>query len=191
MSEQGTPTAILHLGDIKHIEPGKTYSIEVEQLVPLDSEAVKNIIQTFEQATGAKAVVIHKAKVNNSGVVTMPVEELRKLTQAVARVRELHKPDKHGACEGCKNRCGCYEGDMDHLNTWETCPTIKALDGDSEASDTEPIITVTSYPMLEMTTRRLRIPTASPCADGDFCKVVNGRIKHDRFCDNINHRDED
>jgi len=36
-----------------------------------------------------------------------------------------------------------------------------------------------------------RIPTASPCADGDFCKVVNGRIKHDRFCDNINHKDED
>jgi len=33
--------------------------------------------------------------------------------------------------------------------------------------------------------------TASPCADGDFCKVVNGRIKHDRFCDNINHGDED
>jgi hypothetical protein len=32
---------------------------------------------------------------------------------------------------------------------------------------------------------------ASPCADGDFCKVVNGRIKHDRFCDNINHGDED
>jgi hypothetical protein len=30
-----------------------------------------------------------------------------------------------------------------------------------------------------------------PCADGDFCKVVNGRIKHDRFCDNINHKDED
>jgi hypothetical protein len=33
--------------------------------------------------------------------------------------------------------------------------------------------------------------TASPCADGDFCKVVNGRIKHDRFCDNINHSDKD
>jgi hypothetical protein len=33
--------------------------------------------------------------------------------------------------------------------------------------------------------------TASPCADGDFCKVVDGRIKHDRFCDAINHRDED
>jgi hypothetical protein len=33
--------------------------------------------------------------------------------------------------------------------------------------------------------------TASPCPDGDFCKVVDGRIKHDRFCDNINHRDED
>jgi len=33
--------------------------------------------------------------------------------------------------------------------------------------------------------------TASPCADGDFCKVVNGRIKHDRFCDNTNHGDED
>jgi hypothetical protein len=30
-----------------------------------------------------------------------------------------------------------------------------------------------------------------PCADGDFCKVVDGRIKHDRFCGNINHKDED
>jgi hypothetical protein len=186
MSEQGTPTAIIHLGDTKHIEPGKTYSIEVEQLVPLDDEAVKNIIQTFEQATGAKVVVIHKAKVNNSGVVTMPVEELRKLTQAVARVREIHRPldgdalgilDPEEICKECSN---------DY-----PCPTIKALDGDSEPSNTEPIITVTSYPMLEMTTRRLRIPTASPCADGDFCKVVNGRIKHDRFCDNINHRDKD
>ena len=31
----------------------------------------------------------------------------------------------------------------------------------------------------------------SPCADGDFCKVVNGRIKHDRWCNDINHSDKD
>ena len=186
MSEQGTPTAIIHLGETKHIEPGKTYSIEVEQLVPLDGEAVKNIIQTFEQATGAKAVVIHKAKVNNSGVVTMPIEELRKLTQAVARVRELHKPYDAGSYG-----ISCFECEVGDVPVPYPCPTIEALDGDSEPSDTEPIITFTEYPMLMMSTKRLRIPTASPCADGDFCKVVNGRIKHDRFCDNINHRDED
>ena len=186
MSEQGTPTAILHLGDTKHIEPGKTYSIEVEQLVPLDDEAVKNIIQTFEQATGAKAVVIHKAKVNDSGVVTMPVEELRKLTQAVARVRELATEwfeDKFQSSDMIPGDCMAYEEAGELL--------LKALDSDSEPSDTEPIITVIEYPMLMISTKRLRIPEASPCADGDFCKRVNGRIKHDRFCDNINHRDED
>lgn len=30
---------------------------------------------------------------------------------------------------------------------------------------------------------------ASPCADGDFCRRVNGRIIHDRFCNSINHGD--
>jgi hypothetical protein len=129
MSEQGTPAAIIHLGDTKHIEPGKTYSIEVEQLVPLDSEAVKNIIQTFEQATGAKAVVIHKAKVNNSGVVTMPVEELRKLTQAVARVRELHfyGCTDFECCKPTDDNATCAECHHPY-----PCPTIKALDGDDE-----------------------------------------------------------
>jgi len=125
MSEQGTPTAILHLGDTKHIEPGKTYSIEVEQLVPLDDEAVKNIIQTFEQATGAKAVVIHKAKVNDSGVVTMPVEELRKLTQAVARVRELATEwfeDKFQSSDMIPGDCMAYEEAGELL--------LKALDGE-------------------------------------------------------------
>jgi hypothetical protein len=29
------------------------------------------------------------------------------------------------------------------------------------------------------------------CADGDFCKRVDGRIIHDRFCNQINHGDED
>ena len=33
--------------------------------------------------------------------------------------------------------------------------------------------------------------TASPCADGDFCKRVDGRIKHDRWCNDINQRNED
>lgn len=135
MSEQGTPTAIIHLGETKHIEPGKTYSIEVEQLVPLDGEAVKNIIQTFEQATGAKAVVVHKAKVNNSGVVTMPVEKLRKLTQAVARVRELHKPIKlyeslH--CEGCESVAFDCSFDGVYPPILYPCPTIQALDGEQE-----------------------------------------------------------
>lgn len=29
------------------------------------------------------------------------------------------------------------------------------------------------------------------CADGDFCRLVNGRVVHDRFCDTINHGDVD
>jgi hypothetical protein len=29
------------------------------------------------------------------------------------------------------------------------------------------------------------------CADGDFCKRVNGRIIHDRFCNQINHSDKE
>lgn len=37
----------------------------------------------------------------------------------------------------------------------------------------------------------LTFTTDSPCADGDFCKRVDGRIKHDRFCDTINHEDKD
>lgn len=37
----------------------------------------------------------------------------------------------------------------------------------------------------------LTFTTDSPCADSDFCKRVNGRIKHDQFCDAINHGDED
>ena len=37
----------------------------------------------------------------------------------------------------------------------------------------------------------LTFTTDSPCADGDFCKRVDGRIVHDRWCDNINHKDED
>jgi hypothetical protein len=30
----------------------------------------------------------------------------------------------------------------------------------------------------------------SPCADGDFCKRINGRIVHDQWCNDINHGDE-
>ena len=44
--------------------------------------------------------------------------------------------------------------------------------------------------LKQMQEPRIEIPE-SPCPDGDTCKRVNGRIKHDRFCDNINHRDED
>lgn len=68
MSNQESPTAIIHLGDTKRIEPGKTYSIEIEQLAPLYAEEIKNIIRTFEEATGAKAVVVQGAKVKDSGV---------------------------------------------------------------------------------------------------------------------------
>jgi hypothetical protein len=42
---------------------------------------------------------------------------------------------------------------------------------------------------IEKQGQGIEIPE-SPCPDGDTCKRVNGRIKHDRFCDNINHGDE-
>lgn len=53
---------------------------------------------------------------------------------ALRAVVELHKPieDKWMssgfACAGCKNRCGCYEGDMGAENDWDTCPTIQAIE---------------------------------------------------------------
>ena len=49
---------------------------------------------------------------------------------AIERVRELHQPDKNGMCIGCKGRCSCSEGDIYGDNTWVSCPTIKALDGE-------------------------------------------------------------
>ena len=47
---------------------------------------------------------------------------------ALRAVVELHKPNEHGDCLGCDNRCGCYEGDILDYNTWETCPTIQAIE---------------------------------------------------------------
>ena len=143
MSEQKSPTAIIHLGDTKHIEPGKTYSIEVERLAPLYANEIENIIRTFEEATGAKAVVVQGATVKDSGVVTMPVEELRRLTDTIQRVRELHEPVKetNAACDD-PDCCGEYE-------EWEMCadcqcdypcPTIKAVDG--EIGSVEPVKSV-------------------------------------------------
>jgi hypothetical protein len=52
------------------------------------------------------------------------------LQEAIDRVRELHKPDENGRCVGCDSRCGCYTGDIKEYNTWETCPTIKALNNE-------------------------------------------------------------
>ena len=46
---------------------------------------------------------------------------------ALRAVVELHKPNEWGDCNGCDNRCGCYEGDIMNYNKWETCPTIKAI----------------------------------------------------------------
>jgi hypothetical protein len=125
MSEQGKPTAIIHLGDIKHIEPGKTYSVEVEQLAPLYANEIENIIQTFEQATGAKAVVVQGAKVARATEAEL----------AVARVRELHKQvtQDNAAC-GDIDCCGEYEESEECADCQceYPCPTIKALDGDDE-----------------------------------------------------------
>jgi len=51
---------------------------------------------------------------------------------ALRAVVELHKPDKYGECVGCKNRCGCYEGDLQNYNTYATCPTIQAIEKELE-----------------------------------------------------------
>ena len=48
--------------------------------------------------------------------------------KALHAVVELHKPNKWGDCNGCDNRCGCYEGDIMNYNKWETCPTIEAIE---------------------------------------------------------------
>lgn len=151
MSNQESPTAIIHLGDTKHIEPGKTYSIEIEQLAPIYANEIENIIRTFEEATGAKAVVVQGAKVKDLGVVTMPVEELRKLTEAIHRVRELHKPraekvyqtkttcypdgtrteieEDVTVCDWCQYLVD-FQRDYSYGVAPYPCPTIKALDGE-------------------------------------------------------------
>ena len=59
-----------------------------------------------------------------------PLIEYKEMREAIARVRELHKPASDGRCLGCDNRCSCFEGDMANWNRWETCPTIQALDGE-------------------------------------------------------------
>ena len=58
------------------------------------------------------------------------VDQITKADAALARVVQLHRPNEWGKCVGCSGRCGCFEGDMDHLNTHDTCPTIKAIMGD-------------------------------------------------------------
>lgn len=63
----------------------------------------------------------------------MTIEEiLISYQEMVDRVVALHVADKHGRCVGCDNRCGCYEGDLDGINTWETCPTLEALKGETK-----------------------------------------------------------
>ena len=58
---------------------------------------------------------------------------IRDLEKTIQRIRDLHtQGDVYDECKGCDNRCGCWEGDCREWNTWETCPTIKALDGEQE-----------------------------------------------------------
>jgi hypothetical protein len=37
---------------------------------------------------------------------------------------------------------------------------------------------------------QIETPAVSACADGDFCKRIKGRIVHDKFCNSMNHADE-
>jgi hypothetical protein len=67
-------------------------------------------------------------------LTTMTNDDAIFMKDALRAVVELHKPveDKWMssgfACDGCKNRCGCYEGDMGAENDWTTCPTIQAIE---------------------------------------------------------------
>lgn len=68
----------------------------------------------------------------DSEVVVMPLAELRKLTEAIERVRELHKKSSYGNhCPFCTD--AIRDVDLDHW--WHgyvnyPCPTIQALDGE-------------------------------------------------------------
>lgn len=90
MSNQELPTAIIHLGETRHIEPGKTYSIEIEHLGPLHAEEIKNIIRTFEEATGAKAVLVQGAKVKDLGCVTI-TQRIRTIIAQMKSNQDSHK----------------------------------------------------------------------------------------------------
>jgi hypothetical protein len=56
-------------------------------------------------------------------VVTMPIQELGKLTQAIRRVRELHTINDHS--DSCNDLCDLC------MTSWP-CDTIRALDGESD-----------------------------------------------------------
>jgi hypothetical protein len=68
---------------------------------------------------------------------TDPVYTRATLYSALRAVVELHRPAwynsrdteiKDAYCAGCDERCGCWEGDIMTRNTWESCPTIKAIE---------------------------------------------------------------
>ena len=59
---------------------------------------------------------------------TLLKTEITDLIKALRAVVEWHKSDQYGYCIGCDNRCGCYEGDIGQYNTWESCPTIAAIE---------------------------------------------------------------
>ena len=60
-------------------------------------------------------------------------KDIQDLVKALRAVVELHKPIKGffnapDRCEGCEDRCSCYEGDLYDKNTWKSCPTIQAIE---------------------------------------------------------------
>jgi hypothetical protein len=88
--------------------------------------------------------------------------------EAIKRVRELHKEiDGNTSVCGDPDCCGEYiENYMvcGHCDQDYPCPTIKALDGEQITTDAKPNITVTSYPMLMLSTEKLTMPKS---LDGD------------------------
>jgi len=91
---------------VKEIEANKVYALETEHYLRPDE--VEAILKAWQESTLSKAVLLDRIQVS----------------QAIQRVRELHKPGS------------AYLDDQPmciHCRTVEfPCPTIKALDGEQD-----------------------------------------------------------
>lgn len=76
-----------------------------------------NLEEPLENLDGAYMIYTREAYENDI-----------KRQQAIARVRELHKPDKYGECKVCIKGWDIYEDIYTYIEY--PCDTIKALDGE-------------------------------------------------------------
>jgi hypothetical protein len=99
------------------IEKDKTYVLEVDHVV--SNEQVREIIQKFKESTGSNVIVLNGARLAR---VASEAEE------AIERVRKIHTPfwlDEPHCSE-------CHSYEVDENYALYPCPTIKALDGETD-----------------------------------------------------------